>query len=373
ARPGPLLPALPAPGDGRRARPSAPGGRDARDRGEWGVGQSADLRRNRRSAIGRKFSRRARGLRRGHDRIGVVRDRQPRRTAHGHARRPSALRTSCLPHPRTWAQFGLHDSAGHRRGPGFRKQAASDARERRFDSDLGQSGGSCQHGSARRASARSNGLERRRDPRHRIARRRAGLRFPRRARIEPPDRGRARAAAGCRAHLEWRSLHGTRHGGRDCPRAFGRSGHSARSPRGRAMNAPRIQRGTEPLVVAFPHGGTDLAGLDDQFISPARALLDTDWWIEDLYAFAADMGATLIASDISRSVIDMNRDPSGASLYPGQATTELCPSTTFDGAPLYRFGEPDEAEITRRLQLYHRPYHEALSAELARLRDAHGR
>jgi len=139
------------------------------------------------------------------------------------------------------------------------------------------------------------------------------------------------------------------------------------------MNAPRIQRGTEPLVVAFPHGGTDLAGLDDQFISPARALLDTDWWIEDLYAFAADMGATLIASDISRSVIDMNRDPSGASLYPGQATTELCPSTTFDGAPLYRFGEPDEAEITRRLQLYHRPYHEALSAELARLRDAHGR
>ena len=139
------------------------------------------------------------------------------------------------------------------------------------------------------------------------------------------------------------------------------------------MNGPRIRRGTEPLVVAVAHGGTDLAGLDDQFISPARALLDTDWWIEDLYAFAADMGATLIANDISRSIVDMNRDPSGASLYPGQATTELGPSTTFDGAPLYRFGVPDEAEITRRLQQYHRPYHEALSAELARLRDAHGR
>ncbi|SKB48875.1 N-formylglutamate deformylase [Sphingopyxis flava] len=139
------------------------------------------------------------------------------------------------------------------------------------------------------------------------------------------------------------------------------------------MNGPRIRRGTEPLVVAFAHGGTDLAGLDDQFISPARALFDTDWWIEDLYAFAADMGATLIANDISRSIVDMNRDPSGASLYPGQATTELCPSTTFDGAPLHRFGVPDEAEITRRLQQYHRPYHEALSAELARLRDAHGR
>ncbi len=134
-----------------------------------------------------------------------------------------------------------------------------------------------------------------------------------------------------------------------------------------------VRRGAEPLLIAFPHGGTGLAGLDDQFVSPARALLDTDWWIAELYAFAADMGATLIATDISRSIIDMNRDPSGASLYPGAPTTELCPTTTFDGAPLYRFGEPDEAEINRRLHQYHRPYHEALGAELIRLREAHGR
>ena len=139
------------------------------------------------------------------------------------------------------------------------------------------------------------------------------------------------------------------------------------------MDWLRVHRGDAPLVIAFPHGGTDLAGLDDQFVSPWHAQIDTDWWIADLYAFAADMGATLVATDISRSVIDMNRDPSGASLYPGQATTELCPTTTFDGEPLYRFGEPDEAEITRRLNRYHRPYHDALTAELARLKAAHGR
>src|SRR3546814_17284646 len=69
----------------------------------------------------------------------------------------------------------------------------------------------------------------------------------------------------------------------------------------------------------------------------------------------------------------MNRDPSGASLYPGQATTELCPTTTFDGEPLYRFGDPDEASITQRLNLYHRPYHDTLAAELDRLKAAHGR
>ena len=139
------------------------------------------------------------------------------------------------------------------------------------------------------------------------------------------------------------------------------------------MDWLRVHRGDAPLVIAFPHGGTDLAGLDDQFVSPWHARLDTDWWIADLYAFAAGMGATLVATDISRSVIDMNRDPSGASLYPGQATTELCPTTTFDGEPLYRFGEPDEAEIMQRLNAYHRPYHDTLATELDRLKAAHGK
>lgn len=139
------------------------------------------------------------------------------------------------------------------------------------------------------------------------------------------------------------------------------------------MSWLRVVRGDAPLVVAFPHGGTDLAGLDDQFVSPWLARLDTDWWIAELCAFAADLGATLVATDISRSVIDMNRDPSGASLYPGQATTELCPTTTFDGARLYRDGGPDAAEIARRLETWHRPYHAALAAEIDRLKALHGR
>lgn len=134
-----------------------------------------------------------------------------------------------------------------------------------------------------------------------------------------------------------------------------------------------VHRGTAPLVVAFPHGGTDLAGLDDTFASPWRARLDTDWWVEELYAFVRDLGATTVATGISRSVIDVNRDPSGASLYPGQATTELCPTTTFDGDPLYADGGPDTGEIARRKQAFFEPYHAALSAEIDRLRASHGR
>lgn len=134
-----------------------------------------------------------------------------------------------------------------------------------------------------------------------------------------------------------------------------------------------VQRGTAPLVVAFPHGGSDLAGLEARFISPWLARRDADWHIAELYQFVGALGATTVATRISRAVIDVNRDPSGASLYPGQATTELCPTTTFDGDPLYAGAAPDVAEIARRRARWFDPYHAALTAELARLRGLHPR
>jgi N-formylglutamate deformylase len=133
-----------------------------------------------------------------------------------------------------------------------------------------------------------------------------------------------------------------------------------------------VTRGDAPLVVSIPHTGIDLAGLDDKLVSPWLARRDTDWWIEKLYDFADGLGATAVRTSISRTVIDVNRDPSGVSLYPGQATTGLCPTETFDGEPLYREGqEPDEAEIARRRETFFEPYHDALTAELVRLRQAH--
>jgi formiminoglutamase len=54
------------------------------------------------------------------------------------------------------------------------------------------------------------------------------------------------------------------------------------------------------------------------------------------------------------------------------ATTKLCPTMSFDGDALYEPGaEPDEAEIARRTATWFRPYHDALTAEIARLREAH--
>ncbi len=100
-----------------------------------------------------------------------------------------------------------------------------------------------------------------------------------------------------------------------------------------------VRRGNAPLVVSLPHTGRDLPPeLEARVVSPWLARKDCDWWIDDLYAFAADLDATIIHTALSRTLIDVNRDPSGVSLYPGQATTELCPSTTFDGEPLYKPG-----------------------------------
>jgi formiminoglutamase len=70
-------------------------------------------------------------------------------------------------------------------------------------------------------------------------------------------------------------------------------------------------------------------------------------------------------------VIDCNRDPAGQSLYPGQATTELCPTTSFDSDPLYRDGEAPDVEERRRS--WFDPYHAAIETEIARLRTLHPR
>jgi formiminoglutamase len=135
-----------------------------------------------------------------------------------------------------------------------------------------------------------------------------------------------------------------------------------------------IERREAPLILSIPHAGTDLLGFEPAFADPWLARKDADWRLDALYDFVASLGATVLRTRLSRSIIDVNRDPSGASLYPGQATTELVPMTTFDGEPLYRRGRaPDAAEIAERRRLYFDTYHTALAFEIARLRQKHKR
>lgn len=134
-----------------------------------------------------------------------------------------------------------------------------------------------------------------------------------------------------------------------------------------------VREGNAPLLVSLPHTGTDIpATYANGLVSLWLARRDCDWWIERLYDFAVALDATIVRTAISRTIIDVNRDPSGVSLYPGQATTELCPATTFDGEPLYHAGRaPDAARIAQRRSEYFDPYHAALKSQIARLRAIH--
>lgn len=135
-----------------------------------------------------------------------------------------------------------------------------------------------------------------------------------------------------------------------------------------------VTRGSAPLLLAMPHTGTEVPpAIEARLVSGWLARKDTDWWVDQLYGFAAALDATLVRTRISRTVIDANRDPGGVSLYPGQPTTGLCPETTFDGEPLYADGASlGEAEIRARRRSWYDPYHTLLAGELERLRERHG-
>ena len=136
-----------------------------------------------------------------------------------------------------------------------------------------------------------------------------------------------------------------------------------------------LKRGTAPLLISIPHAGTQIpADLAVSMTPIAREIDDTDWHLERLYAFAVEMGASILVPANSRYVIDLNRPPDGANLYPGRDTTGLCPVDTFNSEPLYPAGgAPSEAQIAQRREKYWRPYHDALAEELARLKAEHGK
>ena len=132
--------------------------------------------------------------------------------------------------------------------------------------------------------------------------------------------------------------------------------------------------GSSPLLVSMPHVGTDLPDdLRAGYVPRALAVEDTDWHLHRLYDGLSALGASVLRPTISRYVIDLNRPPDDAPMYPGAANTELCPTRFFTGDPLYREGcEPAPEERMRRRARYWQPYHDALAGELARIKARHG-
>lgn len=135
-----------------------------------------------------------------------------------------------------------------------------------------------------------------------------------------------------------------------------------------------LRQGGSPLIVSIPHSGTVLPQLlAARLTQEAATLADTDWHIPRLYNFLDGMDVTVIGANYSRYVVDLNRSPDGAALYPGQSETEICPTSSFAGKPLYRPGQELAAEeVPERVLSHWQPYHQRLAAEITRLKSEHG-
>jgi len=135
-----------------------------------------------------------------------------------------------------------------------------------------------------------------------------------------------------------------------------------------------LSRGDSPLIVDVPHAGTHIPdAIAFRLTDTARSGPDTDWHVDRLYGFARETAATMLVATHSRYVVDLNRDPTGAALYPGADNTELCPTRTFASESIYRDGEtPSTREIAARRSVFFEPYHATLAAEIERVRAQHG-
>lgn len=132
-----------------------------------------------------------------------------------------------------------------------------------------------------------------------------------------------------------------------------------------------VERGDGPVILAIPHAETEMPReIAARLNAHGRMLADTDWHLGRLYDGLLP-GATTVRATFHRYVIDANRDPSGASLYPGQNTTDLVPQTSFDGRPIWAHA-PRPGDVAARIASFHAPYHAALRAELDRVRGRHG-
>ena len=135
-----------------------------------------------------------------------------------------------------------------------------------------------------------------------------------------------------------------------------------------------------PLVVEVPHAGLFVDGPTlSRLVSPARAIgRDADLYVDELYADAPAEGATLLFSNVSRYVCDLNRSEldvdheaiEGAPSH-ARATRGIVWRLTSEGARMLDAPLP-RAELERRLDTYYRPYHLTLSKLLERKRARFG-
>ena len=140
-------------------------------------------------------------------------------------------------------------------------------------------------------------------------------------------------------------------------------------------------RGPEtPIIVEVPHAGLESAApFLEPLSAPARSIArDADLYVDELYADAADEGATALVARTSRYVIDVNRSEGDvdAEVVEGARVDVrlhhgLVWRTTSDGEPALS-RRLSVRELEERLDLVWRPYHRELAAIVEQKRARFG-
>ncbi|RRN66164.1 N-formylglutamate amidohydrolase [Caulobacter sp. 602-1] len=161
---------------------------------------------------------------------------------------------------------------------------------------------------------------------------------------------------------------------------------------GPAFEVTRAARAGIPpptaLVFASPHSG----GIyPEDMIAAARLPVETlraseDAFVDQIIAGAPALGASVIRARLARAYVDLNREPweldpsmfaetlpdyahgRSARVAAGLGTI---PRIAGEGRPIYA-RKLTFAEARARVELTHRPYHDALDRQLAAARAAHG-
>lgn len=142
------------------------------------------------------------------------------------------------------------------------------------------------------------------------------------------------------------------------------------------------------LVFASPHSG-DL--YPEDMVAAVRLPIETlraseDSFVDRIIGGAPDLGASVVRARLARAYVDLNREPweLDPAMFDGDlpdyahgrsarvaAGLGTIPRLAGEGRPIYgRKLSFDEAKA--RVELAHRPYHDALDRQLAAARAAHG-
>lgn len=146
----------------------------------------------------------------------------------------------------------------------------------------------------------------------------------------------------------------------------------------------RPDRQTLPIVVDVPHAGEWIPDevRRDMVVGDRLLRRDLDLYVDRIWADAPERGATLVASNVSRYVVDLNRAPddiSSEAVEGGEAIHEpgyyqdrgVVWRNTTGGTPVMEHPLSREA-FEERLETFYFPYHRALESEIERVRDQFG-